>query len=89
LKRHVEAVPQIDHADGDGQIREIGVVEFLAGALVDFVGDLMAGDLCDGFGPFKGDAFFRRKHGGVAPGGEQIEALLRFTGMKGALGMEF
>lgn len=56
-----QAVPEIDRADGEGEIGQLLFREMFADALENLVGNAGAGDKCYRFGPFEGSFFFFRK----------------------------
>jgi len=78
-KRDRDTVPAVDGHYCRRQRAEFGFAELLPDSLVDFVGDLIAGDERDCFGPFERGTFAVGVVRSLAPRTEAVESLLGFA----------
>src|SRR5947209_467002 len=74
-----EAIPAVNRNQGEGQIRQFGLIEMLAYLLVQLIWNMVLGNKCDSFRPRQGCALPFRVVRGLAPGHQAIEALLAFA----------
>jgi hypothetical protein len=75
-----QTVPEIDGADGEGQVYDFLFGELFLQVCVHVVGGVGLRDEGERFCPGEGGALAVGEEGGFAPGFEGVEALLGFSG---------
>src|SRR3954466_1776829 len=82
----VEAIPRVDGHHGHRQVDELLLTEPGTDRLVDVIRNPILSDQCQRLGPEERRPFAVCVERGLAPGIEEVEALLAFTAGAGFLG---
>jgi hypothetical protein len=82
-ERDGHPVPRVDAGDCPGEVGQFLIGELAADGIVDGVGNVAVGYVCQGFGPFEGGPFTVVVVGCLTPRVETVQPLLAFTGGPG------